>query len=98
MDNRIQPDFSVGMYLGEEKYLVDRVYDQVHVFSWLGHGILKIVTQEGIAQWHLPQADAEIVADAAEINVNYRKEIAQSEYEVYLRYLEQTMDTDWLDD
>ena len=95
MDNRIrQEDISIGVQVGETEYLFDPHYDSVHVFDWLGHGILKIICEEGVAQVHTYQADAEETAVRAGADVHYRKSIGQREYAQYLNFMAKTMD-DW---
>jgi len=98
MDNRIQPDFSVAVNLGEEATLINRVYDNVHIFDWLGHGILKIVSTEGFLQWHLTQDSALQVAEAAGITPVYRPEITEHEYQQYIQFQEHFLGEDWLND
>jgi len=97
MDNRVQPDFSLGLNIGDQHHLVDRTYDHVHIFEWLGHGILKLITEEGVAQVHLSQADAEKIATGAGIIPIMREEISEREYEQYLQAQESMMDDDWLE-
>jgi hypothetical protein len=95
MSDRIQPDgFSIGINIGETEYLFDPHYDSVHVFDWLGHGLLKIICEEGLAQIHTSQADAEEVAVRSGADVHYRKHIGQREYDKYLEFMAKTMD-DW---
>lgn len=97
MSEYIQPDFSIRVTFGDEEQIVNRVYDHVHLFRPLGHGIIKIMTSEGFQQWHLPIDQAETVAEGAGITPIERPEISQKEYDAYLRYQEKTMDDDWLD-
>jgi hypothetical protein len=96
MDNRIEPDFSISVNMGEDSVLINRIYDNVHVFDWLGHGILKIVSEQGFLQWHTTQASALEVANAAGITPVYRPEITPTEYEQYLKFGEQMLSDDWL--
>lgn len=95
--DRVRPNFSVGVNMGGEKVLVDRVYDHVHVFNWLGHGILKIITDEGLLQVHTTEEDALRVAEAAGIVPTLREEISETEYEKYLEAQENQMEG-WLED
>jgi hypothetical protein len=97
MDNRVQPDFSAGLEIGDQTYIVDRMYDHIHVFSWLGHGILKLITEDGVAQIHLSQANALKIATGAGIVPIMREEISEREYNQYLSAQEGMLDDDWLD-
>jgi hypothetical protein len=98
MSERIQDNFSVQVNLGGEATLVNRIYDNVHIFDWLGHSILKIVGQEGFLQWHTSQENGLKVANAAGITPVYRPEITQEEYDQYLLFQEQMLSDDWLGD
>ncbi len=93
---RIQPNFSVSLNLGGEETLVNRIYDNIHLFDWLGHSILKIVGNEGFMQWHTSMESGLKVAEASGITPVYRPEITQEEYEQYLLFQEQMMGDDWL--
>ena len=93
---RIQTNFSVNLKLGDEEVLINRVYDNVHIFDWLGHSILKIVGQDGFLQWHTSQANDIEVANAAGITPVYRPEITPEEHEQYLAYQQQFLTDDWL--
>lgn len=59
MDFEIVPDFSIGLQFGEDKILVDAVYDRVDVFRPLGIAIIKLVTDEGFLQMLTSQLDGE---------------------------------------
>lgn len=96
--DRVNPDRSVRLNLGETEVLVDRVYDHVHIFSWLGHGILKIITEKGLMQAHVSEADARRVAEEAGIKPLERDEISAKEYEKYLETQESRLDDSWLTD
>lgn len=93
---RIQPNFSVNLKLGEEEVLINRVYDNVHIFNWLGHSILKIVGEEGFLQWHTSMDNGLKVAEAANITPVYRPEITPEEYEKYLEFQNQMLSDEWL--
>lgn len=97
MSERIQPDFSVKVRFGEDEVLVNRVYDNVHIFQWLGHGILKIVGSEGFLQWHTTEDIALEIAEEAGITPVYRQEITPIEHEQYILTQEQFLDDNWLD-
>lgn len=96
MENRIQPDFSVMVKFGEEEVLVNRVYDNIHIFNWLGHGILKIVSEEGFLQWHTTQDMALEVAERAGITPVQRPEITPQEYDQYPATQEHFLSDEWL--
>jgi len=96
MNERIQPDFSLRLNMGEESIIVNRIYDNVHIFDWLGHGILKLVGEEGFLQYHTTQEQALGVANAAGITPVYRPEITPHEHEQYLAMQEQLLSDDWL--
>jgi len=98
MSERIQDDFSVRLNWGEESILINRVYDNVHIFDWLGHGILKLVGEEGFLQYHTTQDQALSVANNAGITPVYRPEITPTEYEQYLRTQEYFLGDDWLEE
>jgi len=97
MSERIQPDFSVKVNMGGESVLINRVYDNIHLFDWLGHSILKIVSEEGFLQWHTSYDNGVAVANSAGITPVHRPEITPQEYEQYLQYVEHTMDDSWID-
>jgi hypothetical protein len=98
MNERITPNFSISLKLGEENVLINRIYDNIHLFDWLGHSILKIVGQEGFLQWHTSLDNGVKVAEAADITPVYRISITQEEYDQYLAYQEQFLCDDWLGD
>jgi hypothetical protein len=84
MDDRIKPDFSVRFNFGGQDVFINRMYDHVHIYSWLGHGILKVIGEEGFQQWHVGEASARQVAEAAGIVPIERTEISEKEYQGYL--------------
>jgi len=84
MIDRVTPDFSAGLMLNDKKVLVDRVYDHIHIFDWLGYGLLKLVTEEGIMQVPLDLAQADAICIGAGIIPIMRHEISVSEHEYYL--------------
>lgn len=83
--DRVQPDFSVGVNFNDIRILVDRVYDNVHIFPWLGYSLLKLVTNEGFRQVPLSAEQGLEVATATGIKPLYRDEISASEHEHYLQ-------------
>jgi len=83
--NRVERDFSAGLMLNDKKVLVDRVYDHVHVFDWLGYGILKLVTEEGITQVPLNLEQADAICIGSGIIPIMRHEISVSEHEYFLK-------------
>lgn len=97
MSDRIQPDFSIAVNMGGDKVLINRIYDNVHLFDWLGHGILKIVAEEGFLQWHTSYDTAVEVANNAGITPVHRPEITPTEHEQYLKYQEQFLGDNWLE-
>jgi hypothetical protein len=98
MEDRIRPDYSIRVNFGEESVLVDRVYDNVHLFRWLGHGILKVIMDEGLGQWHMPEQQAEYIADNTGIIPVERQDISEREYDAYLRFQEASLGDSWLND
>jgi hypothetical protein len=97
MNERIQPDFSVQVKFDDENsFLVDRTYDHTHIFSWLGYGILKLITEEGVLGVSMSQTDAMRVAETAGIIPIMRQEISEREYQQYLGYSEAILSDDWL--
>jgi len=83
--NRVQPDFSVGVSFNDTRILVDRVYDNIHIFDWLGYSLLKLVTNEGFRQVPLSMEQGLQIATATGITPVYRPEITESEHEHYLQ-------------
>lgn len=83
--DRVTPDFSAGLMLNDEKVLVDRVFDHVHIFDWLGYALLKLITDEGIAQVPLDLEQADAICVGAGIIPIMRHEISVSEHEYYLQ-------------
>jgi hypothetical protein len=97
MNERIQPDFSVQVKFDDENsFLVDRTYDHIHVYSWLGYGILKLITEEGVLGISLPESDALRIAETAGIIPIMRQEISEREYAQYLAFSEAMLGDDWL--
>lgn len=82
---RVQSDFSIGVNFNETRVMVDRVYDNVHIFDWLGYSLLKLVTDEGFRQVPLSVEQGLQIANAAGITPVYRPEISESEHEHYLQ-------------
>lgn len=96
--DRISEDSSVRLNFGDESVLINRVFDNIHIFDWLGHSILKIVDNDsGFMQWHMPQEQGLWIAEEALITPVYRPEITQREYDGYLRYMETRVDDSWLE-
>ena len=94
----INPDLSIGVNIGEgQRVLVDRVYDNVHIFKPLGHAILKLIGEEGFMQIHVSEEDGLAVAEGAGIKPLERDEISEKEYAAYLEFQEHTLKDDWLD-
>lgn len=89
---RVRPDMSIRLNYGDESVLVDRVYDNVHIFDWLGYGLLKLVTQDGYKQIPLTVEQAQEIANAAGITPVYRPEISEAEHEHYLRVQAQNLE------
>lgn len=97
MDRVRRNEVSVPLNIGEETILFDPHYDTVQVFRWLGHSIIRLITDEGLAQIHLTQEMGERVAKAAGCEIFYREEIGEREYEKYLEAQETQMER-WLED
>ena len=93
---RVKPDFSVRMTVGTDEILINRIFDHVHLFRWLDHGILKLITQEGFVQYHVSLEHAEKVARAAGIIAIERTEISEREHESYLTAMGSFMTDEWL--
>ena len=46
-----QNEVSIPVEIGDQEFLFDPHYDTVHIFSWLGHSIIKLIVEgEGLAQ------------------------------------------------
>ena len=99
MNERIKPDFSIRVHFGEEQsYLVDRTYDHAHVFQWLGFGILKLITEEGVLGVSMSEEDAVKIALTAGMTPIMRDEISEREWQQYLGFQETMLSDDWLGD
>lgn len=96
MDSRIKPDYSIRVGFGEESYLIDRTYDHIHIFNWLGYGMLKLITEEGVASVSIAQETALTIAERAGITPIMRDEISEREHQLYLGFQEQMLGDDWL--
>lgn len=94
--DKIRPNYSVNVNFGGTELLVDRVFDNIHLFKWLGHGILKVICDDGLVQIHTSESEALRVAEAAGIIPVERDEISQSEYNTYLSAQETQLDK-WFD-
>lgn len=97
MMDRVSPDFSAGLMINDKKVLVDRVYDHVHVFDWLGYALLKLVTEDGISQVPLDLAEADAICVGSGIIPIMRQEISVSEHEYYLKVTQSKLDDSWLE-
>lgn len=84
---RVKPDFSIRVSFTDSFAVVDRVYDQVHIFDWLGYSLLKLVTSEGFNQIPVTVEQGLEVAKNAGIIPTLRNEIAESEHEHYLKVM-----------
>ena len=96
MDDRIKPTFSVPLEFEGEKYLIDRRYDHLHIFRWVGMGIFRILTAEGLMQMMMGQEQGEHIAEQAMVTPIYREEWTVEEREMYYSWAAHTMDDDWL--
>ena len=94
--DRVTPDFSAGLMLNDEKVLIDRVYDHVHVFDWLGYALLKLITEEGVMQVPLNLAQADAICVGAGIIPIMRHEISVSEHEYYLEISAKQLEQDFM--
>jgi hypothetical protein len=92
--DRVNPDFSIGLEFEDKKFHLDRVFDNVHIFEWLGYGVMKIVTNTGFVQMGCFIDDALETAEMAGIKPLYRDEISESEYEQYEEFVIKTLDDD----
>lgn len=85
--DRIVEQPAVRMTFGDEEVIMHRMYDNIHIFDWLGHSILKIVGEQGFLQWHTTQEQGLKVAEATGIVPVYRETIEPKEYENYLSFM-----------
>lgn len=93
MEDRIRhTERSVRVNVGDDSYLYDPHYDTIHTFRWLGHSILKIVTEDGLAQIHCHESYGDYIAEQTESEIFERRKIGAREREMYLRYQEQTLE------
>ena len=72
---------------GGEEVILHRIYDNIHIFDWLGHSILKIVNEQGFLQWHTTQEQGLRIAEASGIIPVYRESIEPTEHEGYLSFV-----------
>ena len=83
---RIVDDYSVrvGITGTEDSFIVSPKYDRVDVFGWLGHSILRVVQDEGMAHYHVPEETGRRVAEQTGIPLAECEFMLQSDYENYL--------------
>lgn len=93
-----QNEISIPVEIGDQEFLFDPHYDTVHIFSWLGHSIIKLIVEGGgLAQIHCPDSYGYDLAERAEVEPFMRTTIGQREYEAYKRYLTSVVDDSWLE-
>lgn len=91
------PDKAVNIQMGGQEILISNNYDTIHLFRKLGHGIIKVFVEEGLATWHLPVESAEWLAEQVGIEPHDRQTMTEKEYEGYIEYQTHTLDDSWLD-
>lgn len=94
----VNPDFSIMLNYGERQFLINRAFDNIHLFHKFGFAMLKIVDQTGFLQICVPIEDALAVAEASAIKPLERDEISESEYRHYQKYQEENLSDDILSD
>ena len=84
MSERIKPDYSVELDAGGEKYLLDPRFDFVRIFPWLGHCVINVVIEDGVARMHTDAETGYRVAEESGIALVEMEFITESEHERYL--------------
>jgi hypothetical protein len=98
MEDKIRrKEISIRINTGDESYLFDPHYDSVHIYPWLGHAIIRIITEDGQGQLHTSQAHAEAISEAARVRPYIEESIGERAWTAYLKYQEQTVDDSWLE-
>lgn len=81
--DRIRPDYSVPLTTddGESHFSLDPRYDFIRVFSWLGMGIVNVVTEEGVARLYVDEETCWDIHKKSEIPLVELEWITESENE-----------------
>jgi hypothetical protein len=98
MDRVNDNEISVRINCGDESYLFDPHYDTVHIYPWLGHSIMRIITEDGQLQLHAHQVYGESVCERAGITPKIEEKIGRRAFTAYLRYQEETISDAWLNE
>jgi hypothetical protein len=96
-DRIVYNEISVRIEFGEDSYLFDPHYDTIHIYPWLGHCIVRIITDEGQGQLHTSQEYGESIAEIVNIEPKIEKTIGERAWKAYLQYQDKQLDDDWLE-
>lgn len=95
--DRIRPDYSVrvGIEGTDEGLLFNPKYDRIDLFPWIGHAIMRVLTEEGMLHVHVDMDTAFRVQQATEVPTAICEFIVQSDYETYLAAQTSNLDESW---
>ena len=95
-NDKVVPDFSTPLDAGEYgQYTLNGRYDWIRVFPWLKWAVLNVVTEQGVAQLHMPQETAERVHEASRLPMVEMDYILDTDYEKYIEASANNLDESW---
>lgn len=96
--NRIIPVKRTVIRLSEDgqEMLLDPRFDRADIFPWLGYGILRIATDEGLSHTHVDQETAVEVHKFSGIPLVTFDHMYEADYDKYLEVQQRLVDDSWL--
>ena len=83
MNEHVVPDYSIPLTMtnSDREFVLDPRYDFIRLFTFLGYGIINIVTETGIARVYVDQEQCEKDHEHAGLPMVELEWICESEYE-----------------
>ena len=98
MSDYVRDDYAIKLTLGGSgEILFSPSYDAIHRFRFIGWGILRVVTEEGMAHIHINAETCEAVSEASGVPITDFDFICRTDYETYLESSASMLDDSWLD-
>lgn len=80
----IRKDYSVKIGTNSGEFLLSPRYDFIRIWPKLGHAIINVVQEDGVAAIHMTEAEARRVYEASRIPLVELDWITDHDYENYL--------------
>lgn len=90
---KVVPDFSTPLNTPEGNYTLDHRYDYVRLYPEIGHAIINVVTNEGVARLHTSHDMGLLVAKKSLIVCQDMDYMGESDYEKYIQVQQDNLES-----